>query len=79
MVRYENIEPREVTFDLNEFNEPLEVTGPDAWIRDIVAMIFYEPGTFADDPSAGVGINYETYDFDREAVRTVQEKLNSCC
>lgn len=79
MVRYEKIEPREPTFELDEFNEPMEVTGPDVWVRDVVAMAFYEQGTFADDPQAGAAINYEVYNFDDEAARIIQERMNECC
>lgn len=79
MIREKVITPREPTFELNMFNEPMEVTGPDAWVRDVVAMAFYEPGTFTDDPDVGVNINGETYTFTEESANIIRERLAYAC
>jgi hypothetical protein len=73
------IEPREPTFELDMFNEPLEVKGADAWVRDVIAMAFYEEGTFTDDPDLGVNINREVYNFVNESVATIKSKLTAAC
>ena len=73
------IEPREPTFELNEFNEPLEVEGAKSWIRDVVEMAFYEPGTFSDDPDLGVNVNGELYTFAEESANTIRERLVEAC
>jgi hypothetical protein len=73
------ITPREPTFELNEFNEPLELTGPKAWIRDVVAMAFYEPGTFSDDPDLGVNVNGELYTFAEESAARIRTNLTAAC
>ena len=79
MMLDEVIVPREPTFELDMFDEPLEVTGPDAWVRDVVAMAFYEPGTFTDDPDVGVNINGETYTFVEESADIIRGRLVSAC
>lgn len=79
MIHTKTINPREPTFELNRFNEPMEVTGPDAWVRDVVAMAFYEPGTFTDDPGAGVNINGETYTFTEESAGIIRSRLTENC
>ena len=73
------IVPREPTFELDMFDEPMEVTGPDAWIRDVVAMAFYEPGTFVADPLAGAYINNEVYNFANESPGIIKNKLQNSC
>ena len=73
------ITPREPTFELNEFNEPLELDGPKAWIRDVVEMAFYEPGTFSDDPELGVNINGELYTFAEESAARIRNGLTEGC
>lgn len=73
------ITPREPTFELNEFNEPLEVEGPKSWIRDVVEMAFYEPGTFSDDPELGVNVNGELYTFAEESAASIRTKLSEAC
>ena len=73
------IEPREPTFELNQFDEPLEAAGPDAWIRDVVAMAFYEPGTFVTDPTLGVYINSEVYNFTDTSANIIRSKMMNAC
>lgn len=73
------ITPREPTFELDDFNRPLEVEGADAWIRDVVAMAFYEPGTFAADPNLGVAVNTTSFEFMDDAVISIREKLTQAC
>ena len=68
--------PREPTFELNEFNQPLEVSGPDAWIRDIVSMALYEPGMFSENTSLGVYSQNELYSFATPAINTI---YNNAC
>ena len=79
MIRYEKPEIKEPTFELNEFNEPLTVSGPDAWIRDVVSMALYEQGTFSEDPNAGAAMNYELYNFSEDSVRIIENRMTQCC
>lgn len=71
--------PREPTFELNEFNQPLEVSGPDAWIRDIVSMALYEPGMFSENTSLGVYSQNELYSFATPAINTIYNNLHNAC
>ena len=70
-------EPREVTFELNQFDQPLEVTGADAWIRDIVAMAFMENGTYSDDPDLGCHISKELFTDIDTAVGEVKSRMDT--
>ena len=71
--------PKEPTFELDEFNQPREVSGPDAWIRDIVSMALFEPGMFSENTSRGVHSQNELYPFTEPAVNTIYNKLNNAC
>ena len=71
--------PREPTFELNDFNQPLEVSGPDAWIRDIVSMALYEPGMFSENTSLGVYSQNELYSFATPAINTIYNNLHNAC
>lgn len=79
MLSSKTVEPREPTFELNSFNEPMEVTGPDAWIRDVVAIALYEEGTFVEDPECGVNTSAEVYNFLEESVSIIRNKLSEAC
>lgn len=71
--------PKEPTFELNSFDQPLEISGPDVWIRDIISIALYEPGTFSEDASIGVYSQNELYNFTDAAVSIIQGKLEKAC
>jgi hypothetical protein len=74
-LRRENVVPREPTFELDDFGNPLEVTGPDAWIREILEIAFYENGTFSDDPDAGAEIQRQVYDTTQDSPREIKRAI----
>lgn len=71
--------PKEPTFEIDSFDQPLEVSGADAWVRDVIAAAFFEPGTFSDDPDFGVAIDKEMFADMGTAIATVNQKLQYAC
>ena len=51
----------ELTFDINAFNENLELSGIRAWTREILRILFMEKGTMPSDPNMGCNITQESY------------------
>lgn len=71
--------PKEPTFELDSFDQPLEISGPDVWIRDLVSIALYEPGTFSEDGAIGAYVQNELFDFSDEAVAIIQSRLARAC
>lgn len=71
--------PKEPTFELDSFDQPLEISGPDVWIRDLVSIALYEPGTFSEDSSIGAYAQNELFNFADNAVSIIQSKLSHAC
>ena len=71
--------PKEPTFEIDSFDQPLEVSGADAWVRDVIAAAFFEQGTFSDDPEFGVEINKEMFAEIDVAIASVNRKLQDAC
>lgn len=62
---FSNFQKTELGFGLNSFNKPMEVSGPEAWAKEILTLMFMEPGTYPSDPNIGIGVKAELYhDFD---------------
>ena len=61
MAGYSNPEKAELTFMLNSFGTPQELSGKKAWATQILQLMFYEPGTFQSDDEIGCGITKETF------------------
>ena len=54
-----NSQKSELTFDINAFDRPLELSRYQAWGTLVVQLAFYTPGTFPSDPRIGCGLTYE--------------------
>lgn len=56
---------KELQFNINSFNLPAESSGPKAWIRLVINLLFLIKGTYISEPDMGIGIqNYEYYILD---------------
>lgn len=65
----------EVGFGLDNFSKPIAYSGPQAWVRQIVQLCVYEPGTIPSNPTIGIGMN--RYDFRLEDDRhKLQGEIN---
>lgn len=51
----------EVGFGLDNFSRPVAYTGPDAWVRQIVQLCIFDPGTIPSNPTIGIGL--KRFDF----------------
>ena len=68
---YGNAQKAELSFQLNSFGKPQMYSGKEAWARQILQLMFYEPGTFPSDYNIGAGIakdTYQTEDYVRETI-----------
>lgn len=68
---------KELTFNLNPFDQPSELTGTEAWARLILTIAFMEEGTMPSLPMIGCGfgnISYENETSLRDARLTKLEQ-----
>lgn len=56
-----NYQKAELTFEINSFGKPLELSGVQAWTRDVLRILMMEKGTMPSDPNMGCGITREMY------------------
>lgn len=56
-----NYTKAELTFEINSFGKPLELSGVKAWTRNVLRLLFMEKGTMPSDPDMGCGITREMY------------------
>lgn len=61
MAIYENYQKLGLSFQVDAFGRPLEYSGENAWVRYILELMFYEPGTFPSDEAIGCGLTKETF------------------
>lgn len=67
---------KDVLFQMSDYNVPLIVNGPDAWVHNILDLLFLEKGTFSDSPDLGLDLNSITYMDVESTVNYVTEELN---
>ena len=60
-IKNPNYTKAELTFEINSFGKPLELSGIEAWTRDVLRILFMEKGTMPSDPEMGCGITREMY------------------
>ena len=73
----------ELTFVINEFQKPLELTKFQAWTQQILTILLMEPGSFPSIPTLGCGLNYQMFktvdylnsSFSRKAASQIEEYL----
>ncbi len=59
--KYSNVQKAECSFLINPFGEPQTYSGKEAWARQILDLMFYEPGTFPSDPDIGFGMAKDNF------------------
>lgn len=59
----------EVGFDLDNFRKAIAYSGAAAWVKQIMQLCFFDPGTIASNPTFGIGIR--RYDFQLEDHRQI--------
>lgn len=67
---------KELTLNINPFNEMAELSGKDAWIRTTLNLLFMRKGSYPSCPDMGVDIlsAYE-FEFADNATRKIQEDV----
>ena len=56
-----NAQKSELTFDINAFDRPLELSKYQAWGTLIAQLALYTPGTFPSDPRIGCELTYQLF------------------
>ncbi len=67
----------EPTFEINAFDRPLDLSGYDAWARQIIRLMFQEKGTYPSDPDMGCGISAENYQSINELKARVRSSVEA--
>jgi len=65
----------EQALEINTFNEPLELSGPNAWARLISNLVFMSPGTIPTDPEMGCEIQKYEFSFIDDVKEEIEEKI----
>lgn len=73
---YHNYQKAGLSFNLDPFGRPVEYSGKDAWVRYILELMFYEPGTFPSDDKIGCHLTKETFQNEEYIQGTVVPNIN---
>ena len=65
----------ELSLSTNAFNQPLEYSGKNAWIKLIIDLLLTEPGTYPSNPEIGIGLKNYEFQFIESAIVEIEEKL----
>jgi len=69
---------KELVLDRNVYNKPDDRKELQSYAQMLQNLIFYEPNTFPNQPSMGIGIeNYEFEFLDDETLTQLESKINS--
>ena len=72
-----NAQKTELTFGINAYLRPLELSKQQAWGTLVLELALYTPGTFTSDPDIGCGLNYHLFRDIDYMNNTFAEKLKS--
>lgn len=72
-----NAQKTELTFGINAYLRPLELSKYQAWGTLVLEVALYTPGTFPSDPDIGCGLNYHLFRDIDYMNNTFAEKLKS--
>lgn len=65
----------ELSFGLNAFNDPLEVSGAKAWANLISNLIFMSPGSMPSDPEMGIDIRQYEFMFIDDVKNDIEQNI----
>lgn len=65
----------ECLLGINSFQEPSELSGKYAWIKQIEHLLFLKKGTFPSNPQLGVGLQTYDYAFIDDAIPKLQDEI----
>ena len=72
-----NAQKTELTFGINAYLRPLELSKYQAWGTLVLELALYTSGTFPSDPDIGCGLNYHLFRDIDYMNNTFAEKLKS--
>lgn len=67
---------KDTVMSLDNYRSPTILNGADAWVRDIINILFIEKGTYSDTPDLGIDIESLTYIDDDTLVSYVNNELH---
>lgn len=67
---------KELSLNINSFDEPDKITGPKAWVNLILTLIYMDKGTYPESPEMGIGIMDYDFQFADEVIDDLEEAIN---
>ena len=61
--------------DINGFNNPAELSGKNAWIQQILHLLFLKKGSYPSNPDLGIGLQTYDYTFIDNAIPKLQDEI----
>ena len=68
---------KDTMFEMSDFNTPKIISGADAWVSNILNLLFLENGTYSDAPELGLDLKAHTYMEATEIVNYVSSELKA--
>lgn len=70
-----NSDKVELSLSVNNFDEPTELTGINAWVKLVTNLMFMQKGTYPTDPNAGCEIQQYEFEFIDDVIDTVRDSI----
>lgn len=67
---------KELSLNINNFDEPATLTGADAWVKMIITLIYMDKGTYPESPEMGVGIMDYDFEFIDDIIDELEDSIN---
>ena len=67
---------KELTLNINNFDEPDKLSGPKAWVNMILTLIYMEKGTYKESPEMGIGILNYDFEFVDDIIDELEDQIN---
>lgn len=67
---------KELSLNINNFDEPDKLNGPKAWVNLILTLIYMDKGTYPESPEMGIGIMDYDFQFADEVIDDLEEAIN---
>ena len=77
MAKLSEDQKTELTFQMDAFNKPLELTKYQAWAQEVITVMMMEPGTLPSSPLCGCGFNAQLMKDVEYLNNTVSAKVNN--
>ena len=66
---------KELQLSINSFDNPTELSGPEAWAQLILQLLFLEPGSYPTYPDMGIGLENYQFDYLDDVIRKLSADI----